>query len=233
MTYRPTPSGTGVDKIVSGVEQTPASLVVNADVDNAANIAGSKLQAASAANAGSLAAADYNRIPASGDVSVVARASTVVGMNGQAVTAGTAPGQLLQYNGVSWALKSGFGGTSSQLAAADGSDVNVGANLSLVGGVLSATGGAAGPWVSTGITGTANALPIFDPTGIASLLSEPGDKTNKVLGWAGGVLAWVVVASAVVIPSNQPYERDLVIANVDYENTDVGSSVTVFAGTVV
>ena len=179
-------------------------------------------------------ASTLSSVPVSGDASLsTAGAVTVVGMNGQAVTAGTAPGQLLQYNGVSWALKSGLGGTSAQLEAADGSNVNVGANLSLVGGVLSATGGAAGPWVSTGITGTANALPIFDPTGIASLLSEPGDKTNKVLGWAGGVLAWVVVASAVVVPSNQPYERDLVIANVDYENTDVGSSVAVFSGTVV
>lgn len=43
MSYRPTPSGTGVDKIVSGVEQTPASLVVNADVDNAAAIDQSKI----------------------------------------------------------------------------------------------------------------------------------------------------------------------------------------------
>lgn len=43
MSYRPTPSGTGVDKIVSGVEQTPASLVVNADVSATAAIDQSKI----------------------------------------------------------------------------------------------------------------------------------------------------------------------------------------------
>lgn len=182
-----------------------------------------------AQNASSLAS-----VPVSGDATIdTAGAVTVTAVQGQTVAAGTAAGQLLQFDGLSWALKTGFNGLSSQIAAADGSNINVGTNLSLSGGVLSSTGLSAGPWGSSGITGTSNGVATFDNSGNPVVLAEPVDKTNKVLGWSGGVLTWVVVASAVVIPSNQPYAKDLVIANQQYVSTDVGSSVTIFAGTVV
>ena len=131
------PGGTGLLKVVAGVLQTPATLLVNADVDNAANIFGSKLQAASAANAGSLAAADFNRIIASGDVTVTARAATVTRIQSQPVTGGAVAGQYLRFSGAAYTPTTVLAGTSSQLAAADGSTVLVGSNLTLSGGILS------------------------------------------------------------------------------------------------
>jgi hypothetical protein len=57
-----TPTGTGVRKIVSGVESAEASTIVNADVDAAAAIAGSKIQLASASNSGVMYAADFAKL---------------------------------------------------------------------------------------------------------------------------------------------------------------------------
>jgi len=189
MTYRPTPSGSGVNKIVSGVEQTPAASIVDADVSASANIAGSKLQAASGSNAGSLAAADYANIPR---------------------------------------------GTSSQLAAGNGSAVTVGAGLSLSGGTLNATGGGAlGPWASSGLTGSANALAAFDSSGAAALVAEPLDKTNKVLGWVGGALAWVSVATGTLIPAVESFNQGLVIADSQFASVDAPALSTSFSGTIV
>jgi hypothetical protein len=135
------PGGTGLVKVVNGVLQSPASLLVDADVDNAAAIAGSKLQAASSSNSGTLAAADYDRIITSGDVSVTTRAATVTALQGQAVTGGAASGQYMRFDGSSWQPVTVLSGTSSQLEAADGSNVTVGGGLQLSGGTLSLVAG--------------------------------------------------------------------------------------------
>jgi hypothetical protein len=72
-----TPTGTGLRKVVGGVENAAASLLLNADVDAAAAIAGSKLQAASAGNAGSMSAAHFTKLSNLGSVAGNAATGTV------------------------------------------------------------------------------------------------------------------------------------------------------------
>jgi len=57
-----TPTGTGVRKVVAGVENAAASLIVNADVDAAAAIAGSKIVAATTSVPGTMSAADKTKL---------------------------------------------------------------------------------------------------------------------------------------------------------------------------
>lgn len=69
-----TPTGTGIPHVVSGVQQAAASLIVDADVNASAAIAGSKLQAAAAGNKGA--------IQLTQDIGGSATAPTVVGISG-------------------------------------------------------------------------------------------------------------------------------------------------------
>jgi hypothetical protein len=57
-----TPTGTGVRKVVGGVESAAASLVTNADIATGAAIAGAKLEAASESNAGTISAANFDKL---------------------------------------------------------------------------------------------------------------------------------------------------------------------------
>lgn len=69
-----TPSGTGFRHVTGGVEDAAAVLIVDADVNAAAAIAGSKLQAAAAGNKGAIQLAQ--------DIGGTATAPTVVGISG-------------------------------------------------------------------------------------------------------------------------------------------------------
>jgi hypothetical protein len=98
----PAPSGSGVVLVESGVAY--AGTIFDVNVNGSANIAGSKLQAASALNAGAMSAADYGLIPASGDIEFLdPRVATVVGLRNNPIGATPpASGQVLQYDGSQW-----------------------------------------------------------------------------------------------------------------------------------
>lgn len=72
-----------------------------------------------------------------GDLSGTTASATVTALQNQPVTGGAVAGQYLRFNGAAYTPTTVLYGSSSELAAADGSTVLVGANLTLAGGVLS------------------------------------------------------------------------------------------------
>lgn len=69
-----------------------------------------------------------------------------------------------------------------------------------------------GAWSSSGLTGGAQALPVFSALGAATTLAAPASKVNQVLGWdSNGNLAWVAQMASVMLFAGSQYVTDAYI----------------------
>ena len=135
--------------------------------------------------------------------------STVVALQGQSVTAASSAGEYLRYDGAGWVPTAVLGGTTADLSAGDGTTVTLGTGLSLLGGVLTASGSGGtvtGVTASAPLASSGGATPDISLTGIVDVAN--GGTGLSTVSAAGNIL----VAQTSSTLSSVPVSGDATLA---------------------
>lgn len=241
-----TPSGTGIPHYIGGVLQSPASLIVNADVDPAAAIQYSKLLLSN-----SIVNADVNSAAAIAGTKINPNfGSQTITTSGPLVLGGGTPATVglirLPYNGASAVTVIGVkdsGGVDRSFITYGSGDTwaigNANQNTSIVGATCFVTGGTSSLTVgSSGFNvtaaGTSNAMNLTGTQlqlGIASTASTnnaKGTETDYLPVNVQTTTATVTTTNTIAIPNNSTLTLMAMVNAIGNSNTQ-GASYVRFA----